>query len=667
MNQLNLSFSQSDKDENKTNPEVTSKKPQKKSKSKPPKNNKKLILNILTVVFSLVVISLILFLTDRVDQTQEEPRTFSELITEIRNDNVSKIKVSEDQRTFEVELKSEEGIKEFPNLSSQDGSDPLETINTALGDGNSLDIGTNIDQGQVDFNDTQKSWYTEFLESGNIWLVVMIVTFIGIAVFFVRKVADTNSRAISFGNSRARVFDELNDNKVTFEDVAGNQEAKQELLEVVDFLKRGEEYAKMGAKTPKGVLLVGSPGNGKTLMAKAVAGEAKTPFFYVSGSEFVEMFVGVGAGRVRDLFKRAKKKAPCVIFIDEIDAVGRQRGAGMGGGNDEREQTLNQILVEMDGFEPNQSIIVVGATNRPDVLDPALLRPGRFDRQVTVTAPDRGEREKILAVHSKNKKMAKDVDLSIIARRTPGFSGADLMNVLNEAAILAVREKKKEVTNDILREAIEKVALGPSLKSKIITPKQKKITAYHEAGHALTATVLPKAAKVQKVTIIPRGKAAGYTFHTDDDNAALVKTREEFLSTIVTLFGGYVVEQTVFGDISTGASNDLAKATEIARDMVKKYGMSDLGPASYDGDRGLSFLGKDMMEKQHYSEEIAGKIDEEINRILNDCLKKCKEIIVKYRPYLDKIAETLIDKEVLELEEFNSIVGDILVRDTQEV
>jgi cell division protease FtsH len=637
---------------------------------KKPNNNHKFVLNLITVIFSLVVFSMILFLADRVDTTnKKEPRTFSDLITEIREGNVSKIVVSENTDKFLVDLyesgenPNRKNVKEsieFKNIPNIEGQRPLDIINQALGEG-VLKIGTG--DGEIIYEPTPRAWYADLLEDGNFLYILLILTFIGVAVFFVRKVADTNSRAITFGNSKAKTFDELKDGKVTFKDVAGNEEAKQELFEVVDFLKRTEEYQKMGAKIPKGVLLVGSPGNGKTLMARAVAGEAGVPFLYVSGSEFVEMFVGVGAGRVRDLFKQAKKRGSCVIFIDEIDAVGRQRGAGMGGGNDEREQTLNQILVEMDGFDPTQSVIVIGATNRPDVLDPALLRPGRFDRQITVTSPDRLEREKILKVHSKGKKFAKNADLTIIARRTPGFSGADLMNLLNEAAILTVREKKTEIDNDILREAIEKVALGPSLKSKLISEKQKKITAYHEAGHALTATVLPKAQKVQKVTIVPRGKAAGYTFHADSDDAALVKTREEFLSTIITLFGGYVVEQVVFGDISTGASNDLAKATEIARDMVKKYGMSDLGPVSYDGDHGMTFLGRDMMEKQHYSEEIAGRIDIEINKILNNCLKRCQDIINQYRPYLDNIAETLIDKEVLEYEEFSEIVKDIMVND----
>jgi cell division protease FtsH len=638
---------------------------------KDPKKNpetRKIVLNLITVVFSFVVIGVILFLSQRLQVTPDtQPKQFSDLVSELRKGSVSKIEVSADRKEITAEVyknldnkqRNDVNIEVYPNISVESSSSVLENINNALGKDESVRVGTG--DGEVVYTEKTKPWYVTFIENGNIWYVMLIFIVVGTAIFFIRRVSDTNNRAISFGNSKARVFDELDDKeKITFKDVAGNEEAKQELTEVVDFLKRPEEYAKMGAKIPKGVLLVGSPGNGKTLMAKAVAGEAKVPFFYVSGSEFVEMFVGVGAGRVRDLFKRAKKKAPCVVFIDEIDAVGRQRGAGLGGGNDEREQTLNQILVEMDGFEPTASLIVIGATNRPDVLDPALLRPGRFDRQVTVTAPDRKEREKILEVHSRNKKMAKDIDLGVIAKRTPGFSGADLMNVLNEAAILAVREKKKEVDNTILREAIEKVALGPSLKTKIITEKQKKLTAYHEAGHALTASVLPQAQKVQKVTIIPRGRAAGYTFHVDDDNDAITKTKGEFMSEITVLFGGYCVEEVVFGEVSTGGSNDLSKASQIAENMVKKYGMSNLGPVSFKTDGGMTFLGRDMVEKQQYSEEIAKQIDLEIERITRECYHECKKIIVKFRPYLDKIANTLIEEEVLEFEDFNKIVGEII-------
>ena len=639
--------------------------------SKMPKkpDYRKIILNLITILVSFLIMFAIFFFTDRTEKKETDQKTFSDLITEIRSGKVSKIQASSDQSKFNVDIykdsnnknRKEIETKVYPNISMQNGTSPLENIKNSLGE-NELKVGSK--DGEIIYEETAKQWYTKLWENGSFVYLLVVFAFLGVAVFFVRRIADTNSRAISFGNSKARIYDELDTkDKVTFKDVAGNEEAKAELNEVVDFLKRPEEYARMGAKIPHGVLLMGSPGNGKTLMARAVAGEAQVPFFYVSGSEFVEMFVGVGAGRVRDLFKRAKKKGRCVIFIDEIDAVGRQRGAGLGGGNDEREQTLNQILVEMDGFEPSVSVIVIGATNRPDVLDPALLRPGRFDRQVTVTAPDREERKKILEVHCLNKRIAENVDLDIIAKRTPGFSGADLMNILNEAAILAVREKKDKVDNEDLREAIEKVALGPSLKSKIITKKQKLLTAYHEAGHALTATVLPRADKVQKVTIIPRGRAAGYTFHADKEGDAMTKTKGQFLDTIVTLFGGYVVEETIFGDISTGASNDLSKATEIARDMVKKYGMSSLGPVSFQEDKGMTFLGRDMVEKQGYSEEIASKIDVEVNKIIQACYQECKELIKKYRPYLDKIAETLIEKEVLEYEEFTILVKDILVEE----
>jgi cell division protease FtsH len=661
--------------EKKKSEDINPTKENKNSKIKSPKppqkpnpgNNRKIILNLLTILFVVAVVLSVLLLTQRLDNTEPEPKTFSDLISAIREDKVSEVIVSPDGNQFTAKIYKDQETKNreevdtefYPNPSATTTLSPLETLKLSVGE-DDFSVGTA--EGEIKYTQLEKPALTRLLESGTFWYIIFIVITIAIALFFVRRISDTNNRAISFGNSRARVYDENgSQEKITFDDVAGNEEAKQELIEVVDFLKRPEEYLKMGAKIPKGALLIGSPGNGKTLLAKAIAGEAKVPFFYVSGSEFVEMFVGVGAGRVRDLFKRAKKKAPCVVFIDEIDAVGRQRGAGLGGGNDEREQTLNQILVEMDGFEPTSSIIVIGATNRPDVLDPALLRPGRFDRQITVTPPDRKEREQILQVHSKNKKLAKDVNLNIVAKRTPGFSGADLMNVLNEAAILTVREHKKEIDNDILREAVEKVALGPSLKSKYITPKQKRLTAYHEAGHALMGTVLAHAQKVQKVTIIPRGRAGGYTFHTDNENDAMTKTRAQFLASITVLFGGYTVEQIVFGDISTGASNDLAKATEIARDMVKKYGMSGLGPVSFDGDHGLTFLGKDMMEKQQYSEEMAKLIDFEVKKIVTDCQEECRKLVIKFRPYLDTIADVLIEKEVLEYEDFNELVKDIMV------
>jgi cell division protease FtsH len=656
-----------EKKDSKTEEKNSSKPSSSKNSNKQPNpknSNNRTIINLLVIIFVAGLLVASLFVAQRFEVETEDPNSFSDLISAVRRGEVSKIELAPDRSTFNVELyedptepnREQVTSEEFPNILSGTSSVP-ESLKASIGE-DDFEFGSG--EGEVIYDELPKPFYVQLFENGTFWYILLIILTLGVALFFIRRIADTNNRAISFGNSRARSFDEsMSEEKVTFADVAGNEEAKQELNEVIDFLKRPEQYQKMGARIPRGVLLIGSPGNGKTLMAKAVAGEAKVPFFYVSGSEFVEMFVGVGAGRVRDLFKRAKKKAPCVIFIDEIDAVGRQRGAGLGGGNDEREQTLNQILVELDGFEENASVIVIGATNRPDVLDPALLRPGRFDRQVTVTGPDRKEREKILDVHSKNKKFAKDVDLGIIAKRTPGFSGADLMNVLNEAAILTVRERQKEISNDTLREAIEKVALGPSLKTKLITEKQKKLTAYHEAGHALVSTLLEKAQKVQKVTIIPRGRAAGYNLHTGNDDDALNRTREQFLSEITVLFGGYTVEEIVFGDISTGASNDLAKASEIARNMVKKYGMSSLGPISFDDDHGMTFLGRDMVEKQHYSEELAKQIDLEVSKILDMCHKACQMLVKKYQKHLELIAETLIEKEVLEYEEFTELVQDI--------
>lgn len=639
---------------------------EKNKPTKEPNNlNRKIILNLVYLFSSIVILVAIIALSQRFEEQSRPKTTFSDLISQVREGRVSEIEVSENKDKINAKIyttdeqnRSEVRTEVYPNIPTATSTTVLENINNALG-GEGLRVGSG--EGEVIYSEKRQPWYTDLLNNWIVQNLFILLLIIGAGAFLLRRIGDSNNRTMSFGNSRARMYDEMEKkDRVTFADVAGNEEAKQELTEVVDFLKRPEDYIKMGAKIPKGVLLVGAPGNGKTLMAKAIAGEANVPFLYVSGSEFVEMFVGVGAGRVRDLFRRAKKKSPCVIFIDEIDAVGRQRGTGLGGGNDEREQTLNQILVEMDGFEANTYIIVIGATNRPDVLDPALLRPGRFDRQVTVTAPDRKEREQILQVHARNKKLAKDADLGIVAKRTAGFSAADLMNVLNEAAILAVREKRPEIDNEALREAIEKVVLGPSLKSKVITDDQKKLTAYHEAGHALVQTVLPKANKVQKITIIPRGRAAGYTFADVGDQDPITRTKSEFMADISALFGGYVVEELVFGEVSTGASNDLAKATETARNMVTKYGMSSLGPISFDESKGMTFLGKDMIEGKHYSEDSARLIDLEVGKILQQCYAICKSIVTNYRGELDKIAQALIEREVLEYEEFADLVKDIL-------
>jgi len=480
-----------------------------------------------------------------------------------------------------------------------------------------------------------------------------------VVYFLMRQVQGTNNRAMSFGQSSVKLNDERK-NKVKFLDVAGSKEAKEELKEIVEFLKFPQKFLAIGARIPKGVLLLGAPGVGKTLLARAVAGEANVPFFHISGSEFVEMFVGVGASRVRDLFKKAKKNAPCIVFIDEIDAVGRQRGAGLGGGHDEREQTLNQILVEMDGFETDTNVIVMAATNRPDVLDPALLRPGRFDRQVVLDLPDIKDREEILKVHAKNKPLAKDVDLRKIAERTPGFSGADLANLINEAAIFTARQNKKIIGNTELKESIEKVMLGPERKSHILSTKEKEITAYHEGGHALVGTVLPFSDPVHKVSIISRGRAAGYTMKLPVEDKHL-HTKQSFLDEISALLAGYAAEKLVFDELTTGASNDLKVATNMARKLVMSYGMSEsLGPIVFGEHHEMVFLGRDFADQKNYSEEVARKIDEEISLIMKQGLEIATKTLVKYRSYLNTIAERLVKDETLEQEQFNEIVKDII-------
>ncbi len=483
---------------------------------------------------------------------------------------------------------------------------------------------------------------------------------IGLVIFFfMRQVQGSNNRALTFGQSSVRLSDEKK-NKVRFTDVAGAIEAKEELSEVVEFLKFPQKFLSLGAKIPKGVLLLGSPGVGKTLLARAVAGEANVPFFHISGSEFVEMFVGVGASRVRDLFKKAKKNAPCIVFIDEIDAVGRQRGAGLGGGNDEREQTLNQILVEMDGFDTDTNVIVIAATNRPDVLDPALLRPGRFDRQVILDLPDINDREAILKVHSKNKPMSSEVNMRTIAERTPGFSGADLANLINEGALLAARQDKKEIFNEDLKEAIEKVMIGPARKSHILSIDEKKITAYHEGGHALVGATLRFSDPVHKVTILSRGRAAGYTMKLPSEDKHL-HTKSSFLDEIAALLGGYAAEKLIFNELTTGASNDLKVATNMARKLVTQYGMSDaLGPVTLGEQHANVFLGRDIGEQKNYSEAVAQKIDEEVRRIMQEAEHRATDVMVKHRSYLDKIADRLIKEETLEQEQFNEIVKDII-------
>ncbi len=495
-----------------------------------------------------------------------------------------------------------------------------------------------------------------------VWPVVVsnvlpILVLIGIMVYMARQAQGQGGRALSFGQSTAKETIPDDKNKLTFADVAGAKEAKQELAEVVEFLKFPDKFDKLGAKIPKGMLLMGSPGTGKTLLARATAGEANVPFFHLSGSEFVEMFVGVGASRVRDLFDRAKKQAPCIVFIDEIDAVGRQRGAGLGGSHDEREQTLNQILVEMDGFEPNLGVIVMAATNRPDVLDPALLRPGRFDRRIVIDPPDLNDREEVLKIHAKNKPLENDVNLRRIAERTPGFSGADLANLMNEAAILAARENKSKVAQLDIINSIEKVMLGPERRSHLMNDEERRVTAYHEAGHALVAYLSPHADAVHKISIISRGRAAGYTIKLPVEDRRMRRS-VEYVEDIAMMLGGYTAEKLVFGDVTTGATNDMQNATGLARSMVTQWGMSEaLGPRVYGQHSEMIFLGREISEQRDYSEARAELIDREIDRLISEGQATAAKLLSSHRATLDAIAAHLVEHETIERDEVERIIG----------
>ncbi|MBL7142349.1 MAG: ATP-dependent zinc metalloprotease FtsH [Candidatus Pacebacteria bacterium] len=510
-----------------------------------------------------------------------------------------------------------------------------------------------------------RSVNVETKEKSDIWNwlmpLLLILPLLVFGIFFwmmFRQAKGGAMQAFDFTKARARLFGAEGHpkEKITFKDVAGLKEAKEELLEIVDFLKNPKKFLQMGARIPRGVLLMGSPGTGKTLLARAVAGEAHVPFFHISGSEFVEMFVGVGASRVRDLFTTAKKSAPAIIFIDELDAIGRHRGAGLGGGHDEREQTLNQILVEMDGFERDTKLIVCAATNRPDVLDPALLRPGRFDRRVVLDLPDINDREEVLKIHCQGKPLNLDINLREVAERTPGFSGADLANVVNEAAILAARKNKQQIFQQELLESIEKVLLGPERKSHVLSKKEKEIAAFHEAGHALVSDSLVGTEPVRKISIVARGMAAGYTIKTPMEERS-IKTKSEFLAEMATLLAGHCAEKLKFKEITTGATNDLERASQLARKLVKEYGMSSLGPIFFGEKEELVFLGKEISEQRNYSEEIAGQIDKEVERFIRNAEDQASKILTKKKVLLEKIAKTLIEKETIEREEFEALLG----------
>ncbi len=593
-----------------------------------------------TLIVFLLISGLMTIYNSSTEKVKEV--ALSTIVSQIDKGNVKKIVV----RGEKLEVELADGVKEKSSKEAE--SSLVETLSNYGVDKKKLQE-VNIDI---------KGASGLVVWAGIILPFLLPILLIGGFLWFMMKQAQRgNSQALSFGMSKARMTDPKDKKKrTTFKNVAGAKEAKEELMEVVDFLKNPKKFLDMGAKIPKGILLLGPPGTGKTLIAKAVAGEAGVPFFNISGSEFVEMFVGVGASRVRDLFKQAKKNAPAIVFIDEIDAVGRHRGAGLGGGNDEREQTLNQILVEMDGFETNVNIIVMAATNRPDVLDPALLRPGRFDRRVTMDLPDINERKAILKIHSKNKKFKEDVNLVNIAQRTPGFSGADLANLINEAAISSARQNKKKIGMLELRESIEKVMMGAERKSRAISKEEKKIIAYHEAGHALVAALSKEADPVQKISIISRGSAGGYTMSVPTEDKRL-HSRAHFIDELAVLLGGYVSESETFGDVTTGASNDLERVTRMARDMVMRYGMSSLGPRTFGKKEELVFLGKEISEEKDYSEQTAISIDKAVSSFVNSAKEASQKIIRDKKDVLDKIAKTLLKKEIIEKEEFDEIMG----------
>ena len=587
-----------------------------------------------TLLTYAVLIGITIFLISMLNTNVTKEMSYTEFMQKIEEKNVEKVEISNDRLTANVKIKNEDNT--IREVSIPSTSTFME------------DVQPKVAEGQFELVVLKPSFFE--VVGPLIPNILLLVGTLLIFVFMLRRTSDSNNRAISFGKSRARMMDKNSKKKVTFADVAGLDEEKEELQEVTEFLKNPKKYHDMGARIPKGMLLVGHPGTGKTLLAKAVAGEANVPFFSISGSDFVEMFVGVGASRVRDLFAEAKSHAPCIVFIDELDAVGRHRGAGVGGGHDEREQTLNQLLVEMDGFEERQSVIVMAATNRVDILDPALLRPGRFDRQIVVGAPDVAAREKILELHAKKKPFAPNVDFKVIAKNTAGFSGADLENMIN-----ATRKNKKIVDMDDVEEATVKVMMGPEKKSKIISEKEKKLTAYHEAGHAVVSKFLPNHDDVHQISIIPRGMAGGYTMYKPTEDKSF-RSMSEMKESIVSLLGGRVAEKLILDDISTGASNDIERASKIARDMVMKYGMSEkLGPITFGDTQEEVFLGMEKNNGRNYSEKLAAEIDEEVGNIINSAYKYAERVLKENIDKLHAVAKVLIEKEKISAEEFEEI------------
>ena len=593
------------------------------------------------LILILVIFGTLVFYN--IGNTKVNKLNYDELITELSKDTV---------KSIEVTPKSNAGVYYITGKLKDYGKNEEFKVNVPLSE-------TVINKilSYADNNEFEVKTNTNPENSSVVTILVNVVPFVLLiaATFYLfSKISGGNKNSMDFGKSRAKLSED--GGRVRFTDVAGLNEEKEEVAELIDFLKNPKKFQKLGARIPKGVLLVGPPGTGKTLLAKAVAGEANVPFYYISGSDFVELFVGIGASRVRDMFKQAKQSAPCLIFIDEIDAVGRQRGTGLGGGHDEREQTLNQLLTEMDGFGANEGIIIIAATNRPDVLDPALLRPGRFDRQVTVSLPDQKEREAILKVHAKDKTFDSSVNLENLSKRTPGFSGADLENLLNESALLAVRRNKKAISMDEIDEATDRVLMGPAKTSRKITDKEKKLVSLHEAGHAVIGLKLEDANEVHKITIIPRGMAGGYTMMLPKEEKIAIATKNELLASITGLLGGRVSEELYFGEISTGASDDFSKATKIARSMVTEYGMSDLGPVQLEHKEEGVFLGRDYNKTRNFSDAVALEIDEEVRKIVNECYKKATKILKDNKDLVMLLSNTLIEKETITKEEIDELV-----------